>query len=79
MENKTAIEWLEIARKNRIRWVDQAIANIAAQPNHEDRQDNYSSISAMICLEFDWESSKEGFEYWDHMHNLLLIAGNSNR
>ena len=71
MKNKTAKEWLEIARANGENWVDQALSNIDAQPNYEDRQQNYPSVKSMISLEFDWDASNEGFDYWEDIHGRL--------
>jgi len=75
MQNKTATEWLEIARKYGADWVDKAVANIAAQPDYEDREDNYSSVNAMISLEFDWEETVEGHDYWWGVYWNLSKAG----
>jgi len=71
MKNKTAKQWLEMARADGADWVDKALNNIEAQPDYYDREDNYSSVKAMISLEFDWEETGEGWEYWDDIHSSL--------
>jgi len=70
MQNKTAIEWLEIARANGETWVDKALNNIEAQPDFSDK-DSYPSVQSVIEEGFDWEETGEGCEYWDVIHSGL--------
>jgi len=59
MKNKTATEWLEIARKDGADWVDKAIQNIEAQPNFNMREKNYAHLSEVIMNEFFWDDTPE--------------------
>jgi len=76
MENKTAIEWLEIARANGETWVGQAIENIAAQPDCISRLDSYPNIRSVVGHEFVWHHTPQRSKYWVNILNRLVKAGN---
>jgi len=73
MKNKTTIEWLEIARANGANWVDQALENIAAQPDFP-RDETHTSLSAVVIGEFFWDETpkdSQGVEYWNTIYSRL--------
>jgi len=78
MKNKTAIEWLEIARANGEPWVDEAIANIKAQPDYEDRKNDYQFLSSVIFCEFSWADTPQLEDYWGDVHGRLFDSGNQS-
>jgi len=75
--NKTAIEWLEIARKDGADWVDKAIENIAKQREDAASEQYHPSLSSVVIREFSWkqtDKSTQGSKYWGDIYDRLLMA-----
>jgi len=75
--SKTAKEWLEIARADGADWVNEAVKNIALQPNHPARRKFYENLGLVIFYEFAWRETPEKWEYWEKIHenNALTPIG----
>jgi len=71
MQNKTAIEWLNEARANGEPWVDQAVENIAAQPDYIYREEDYPALSSVVYYEFAWSNASQGGDYWGEIYLRL--------
>jgi len=80
-DKKTAIEWLEIARKDGADWVDKAIENIAAQPDYSDRKEDYLSLSSVVIREFSWietDKDTQGGKYWGLIYDEVFESETQN-
>jgi len=79
MKNKTASEWLEIARANGEPWVDQAVENIAAQREGAAAELRYPYLSLVIMRQFSWsetDKDTQGHKYWQDIYNSIVKAEN---
>ena len=82
MKNKTAKQWLEIARASGADWVDAAIENIKAQPSHGGRRKDYPLLSSVVIGHFAWaqtDAATQGYDYWWGIYKSVERAENQNQ
>jgi len=80
MKNKTAKQWLEIARANGANWADQALSNIEMQSGDSAIEKPYSSLSSTVKCGFLWlETDKytQGHKYWRDIYGSILDSEKS--
>ena len=80
--SKTAKQWLEEARANGVGWADEAIENIALQPNYRERKGRYRRLYSVILNEFSWLktcAATQGLEYWAEIHQGILDSEKINK
>ena len=80
MKNKTAKQWLEIARANGADWVEKAFDNIKMQPEDSAIEKPYSSLSLTVKCGFSWsetDKDTQGHKYWQDIYNSILDSEKS--
>lgn len=60
-KEKTILEWLKTAPDE---WRDKAIANLTSTRNVCD-------LRSALEAAFHWSNSKEGFIFWNEIHNSI--------
>jgi len=68
---KTILEWLEQAKADGYEWADEAIENAITELSGLEE----ISLSEALAGAFEWESSKQGHEYWEKIYVNLVNSG----
>jgi len=69
---KKILEWLEQAKADGYEWADEAIENAM---HHGLGHVDEISLSEALAGAFEWESSKQGHEYWEKIYVNLVNSG----
>lgn len=69
---KTALEWLQEAKKNGHPWADAALKNY--DHAHASAQPDPDTLSQAINFAFDWHKPPEGYNYWQDVCRSMGTA-----
>lgn len=69
MEQKTILEWFQLAQEQGYKWAEMAFENTSETNLYETKP----TMRAAVNSAFDWSFTDEGWDYWHSVWQSLTV------